>query len=112
MEYLLGLTTQPGGRPAGVSLEYDCSWRELAVPYALKLQPSMTEAQQMQLHDALQLSTLCAKPFVPVPSAPAPPLEELVPGVAGRVISDCHFAVQLKHFIPVFLSYSVAVFLN
>ena len=80
MEYLLGLTTQPGGRPAGVSLEYDCSWRELAVPYALKLQPSMTEAQQMQLHDALQLSTLCAKPFVPVPSAPAPPLEELVPG--------------------------------
>jgi hypothetical protein len=27
-----------------------------------------------------------------------------------RVISDCHFAVQLNHFIPGFLSYSVAVF--
>jgi hypothetical protein len=28
------------------------------------------------------------------------------------VISDCHFSVQLNHFIPVFLSYSVAVFLK
>ena len=28
---------------------------------------------------------------------------------AHRVISDCHFAVQLNHFIPGFLSYSVAV---
>ena len=31
---------------------------------------------------------------------------------ALRVISDCHFSVQLNHFIPVFLSYSVAVFLK
>ena len=31
---------------------------------------------------------------------------------AARVISDCHFAVQLNHFIPGFLSYSVAVFLK
>ena len=30
------------------------------------------------------------------------------PGVA----SDCHFAVQLDHFVPGFLSYSVAVFLK
>jgi hypothetical protein len=29
-----------------------------------------------------------------------------------RVISDCHFAVQLNHFRPIFLSYSVAVFLK
>jgi hypothetical protein len=29
-----------------------------------------------------------------------------------RVISDCHFAVQLNHFIPGFLSYSVPVFLK
>jgi hypothetical protein len=28
-----------------------------------------------------------------------------------RVISDCHFAVQLTRFIPGFLSYLVAVFL-
>jgi hypothetical protein len=33
-------------------------------------------------------------------------------GGAPRVISDCHFAVQLNHFIPGFLSYSVAVFLK
>jgi hypothetical protein len=31
-------------------------------------------------------------------------------GGAARVISDCHFAVQLNHFIPGFLSYTVAVF--
>ena len=29
-----------------------------------------------------------------------------------RVMSDCHLAVQLNHFIPGFLSYSVAVFLK
>jgi hypothetical protein len=29
---------------------------------------------------------------------------------AGRVISDCHVSVHLNHFIPGFLSYSVAVF--
>jgi hypothetical protein len=29
-------------------------------------------------------------------------------GGAARVISDCHFTVQLNHFIPGFLSYSVA----
>jgi hypothetical protein len=31
---------------------------------------------------------------------------------ASRVISDCHFSVQLNHFIPGLLSYSVAVFLK
>ena len=29
-----------------------------------------------------------------------------------RVISDCHFSVQLNHFMPGFLSYSVPVFLK
>jgi hypothetical protein len=33
-------------------------------------------------------------------------------GGGGRVISDCHFALQLNHFIPVLLSYSVAVLLK
>ena len=87
LEYLLSLTATPGGRPAGVSAEYDCSWRELAVPYALKIQPSLTQAQQKQLHDALQLSTLCAKPFVPVATPPpAPPVAELLAStaMAGR----------------------------
>ena len=37
------------------------------------------------------------------------------PGFSGGqrspgVGSDCHFAVQLDHFIPVFRSYSVALF--
>jgi hypothetical protein len=31
---------------------------------------------------------------------------------APRVISDCHFAAQLNHLTPGFLSYSVAVFLK
>ena len=31
---------------------------------------------------------------------------------AARVISDCHFSVQLNHFILGFLSYSVPVFLK
>ena len=30
----------------------------------------------------------------------------------GRVIPECHFSVQLNHFIPGFPSYSVAVFLK
>ena len=29
-----------------------------------------------------------------------------------RAISDCHFSVQLNHFIPGFLSYSVPVSLK
>ena len=29
-------------------------------------------------------------------------------GGANRAIPDCHFAVQLNHFIPGFRSYSVA----
>ena len=29
-----------------------------------------------------------------------------------RVISDCHFSVQLNHFIPGFLSYSVPAFMK
>ena len=33
-------------------------------------------------------------------------------GGGARVISDCHFSVQLNHFIPGFLSYSVPVFLK
>ncbi len=82
LEYLLSLTDTPGGRPAGVSAEYDCSWRELAVPYALKIQPSLSQAQQKQLHDALQLSTLCAKPFVPVATPPAPPVAQLLASTA------------------------------
>ena len=31
---------------------------------------------------------------------------------SNRVTPDCHFAVQLNHFIPGFLSYLVAVFIK
>ena len=40
------------------------------------------------------------------------PLRVVADPEDDRVISDCHFAVQLNHFIPGFLSYSVAVFLK
>ena len=33
-------------------------------------------------------------------------------GARLRVISDCHFSVQLNRFTPVSLSYSVATFLK
>ena len=33
-------------------------------------------------------------------------------GGESWVISDCHFAAQLNHLIPGFLSYSVAIFLK
>jgi hypothetical protein len=39
-------------------------------------------------------------------------VQGVMPGGDVRVISDCHFSVQLNHFIPVFLSYSVAGFLK
>jgi hypothetical protein len=36
--------------------------------------------------------------------------ESAADGADPRVVSDGHFAVQLNHFIPVFLAYPVAVF--
>jgi hypothetical protein len=47
-------------------------------------------------------------------ASPMPPAGEyIIPDDGGlRGISDCHFLVQLDHFIPGFLSYSVAVFLK
>ena len=33
-------------------------------------------------------------------------------GCDSRIKSDCHFVVQLNHFVSGFLSYSVAVFLK
>jgi hypothetical protein len=38
--------------------------------------------------------------------------EGLERAVRARVMPDCHFAVQLNHFIPDFRSYSVADFLK
>jgi hypothetical protein len=46
-----------------------------------------------------------------VPSRLEPQIHGLERQPAPRVISDCHFTVQLHHFTPGFLSYSVALFL-
>ena len=37
--------------------------------------PSLTIDQQKQIHDALQLTTLCGKEFTPTPPAPFVPLD-------------------------------------
>ena len=38
----------------------------LAAEYALQIQPDLTAQQQRDIHDALQLASLCSKPFAPV----------------------------------------------
>jgi hypothetical protein len=51
---------------------------------------------------------------VNAPTGGRPPGSNARPSTAGaqvrRVISDCHFSVQLDHFIPGFRSYSVPAF--
>jgi hypothetical protein len=46
------------------------------------------------------------------PAAAHPAVPAAAQRAAARLISDCHFSVQLNHFIPGFLSYSVPVFLK
>jgi hypothetical protein len=60
---------------------------------------------QLEAH-LLELRVVLVETLIEIQSPAS--LEE----VAARVISDCHFAVQLNHFIPGFRSYSVAVFLK
>ena len=48
-----------------------------ALPYAMKIQPHLSVLQQQAIHNALQLSSLCSNPFVPVaPAAPNHPVDE------------------------------------
>lgn len=70
IEYLLSLTQQPGGAPPGIPSDFDCAWRNAALPYAKRVQPSLSRDQQKQLHDALQLTVLCGVEFAPVEPAP------------------------------------------
>eukprot|EP00729_Bicosta_minor_P013033 gene13033-29451_t len=70
IEYLLSLTQQPGGAPPGIPSDFDCAWRNAALPYAKRVQPSLSKDQQKQLHDALQLTVLCGVEFAPVEPAP------------------------------------------
>ncbi len=50
--------------------DFDCHWRGLAMEWAPKLQPWLNATQQRQLFDSLELSTMCGKAFVAVPSIP------------------------------------------
>ena len=72
IEYLLSLTQTVGGAPAGIPADFDCAWRVAAGPYALRIAPSLTKEQQLQLHEALQLTTLCGKDFVALEPQPRP----------------------------------------
>ena len=52
--------------------EFDCHWRKLAMEWAPQLQPRLNTTQQRMLYDALELATLCGKPFAPTSTADAP----------------------------------------
>eukprot|EP00054_Salpingoeca_dolichothecata_P029630 m.234239 g.234239 ORF g.234239 m.234239 type:complete len:949 (-) comp26517_c0_seq1:30-2876(-) len=58
-EYLLELTRS--ARPHDVDPTFDCGWRSIAIPFAKRIQPWIgTDAAKIsELHDALQLTTLC-----------------------------------------------------
>ena len=58
-EYLLELTSNPGGRPADAPVDFDCAWRAYAQEYATTIQPELPAAQQRAIRDALQLVGLC-----------------------------------------------------
>jgi hypothetical protein len=77
IEYLLSLTSNPGGKPDDAPVAFDCAWRKLAPAYALQIQPSLTITQQKAMHDALQLTSLCDTPFKPVTPKPWANLLEL-----------------------------------
>ena len=49
----------------GEDPDFDCSWRKLAVQYAVKLRPTLSSEldKAVQLHDALQLTSLCNVSF-------------------------------------------------
>jgi hypothetical protein len=66
---------------------------------------------EMSVKVLLEMLLFCAPPSNDTPHAPS--RVNVQPSKrAPRVISDCQFSVLLDHFIPVFLSYSVAVFLK
>jgi hypothetical protein len=78
----LGVDHSPGyllrriasSRPENADATLDCAWRKLAYEYAPSLQP-LTMARAKELHDALELSSLCNETFAAPghhPSAPLP----------------------------------------
>lgn len=55
LEDELALQAGYGPDPAGVPLDFRCAWRQLLVDYARQLRPDSVS----NVHDALQLGTLC-----------------------------------------------------
>lgn len=51
--------------------DWECSWRPLAYAYAVALQPWRPASAFADIHDALELTTLCNVTFVPPPGADA-----------------------------------------
>jgi hypothetical protein len=75
---------------------------------------SAEEVEQMgQRLTSLLGNADCLEAVAATRAGPLDPAAPIAAGCSeGRVISDCHFPVPLNHFIPGFLSYSVAVFRN
>ena len=69
---LLHMLSPAGARPAGVPADFECAWRALALDYAKQLQPSRPASAFQDVHDALELGTLCGQPFVAPAPQPAP----------------------------------------
>ena len=79
LEYLLSLTSQPGGEPADAPPALSCAWRRYAVEFAAQIQ-SMSTERQRQLHEALQLKILCGDSFVATKTTPNFPRYTPAPG--------------------------------
>ena len=62
LEYLLRLTSPPGGEPADAPPGLSCAWRRFATTFATQIQSVPVERQRL-LHEALQLDRLCGEPF-------------------------------------------------
>ena len=62
-EQLLQMLSPENRAPEGVPADFECGWRALAFEYAKQLQPSRPPAAFQDIHDALELTTMCKQPF-------------------------------------------------
>ena len=69
---MLHMLSPEGRAPAGVPADFECSWRALALEFAQQLQPARPASAFQDVHDALELGTLCGQPFVAPPQAVQP----------------------------------------
>ena len=97
----------PGGKPLkSVPQEFDCAWRPFALTYALQIQPWLTQAQLVAIHDSLFSNTPCnssaADALVaahrPPPPAAAPPAAANALYVSYDTGSDANPGTQAAPF--------------